>query len=461
MNLTLNFELMRRINLNRNNQIATIKEVLAVLKSGGLVVFPSDTVYGLLADAINPKAVTRLLEFKERKPGQAISVFVADKKMSNEYVEINQNANNVINNLLPGPFTIVCKSKQSYKASKLQRSKERQEIDKRLLAENGTLGIRIPDYPLIIQLLTAYGLPLTATSANLSGRPPHYSISSLLKSLSKKKKSALNLIVDAGNLPKNKPSTVIDTTTGQLKTLRIGDLLPKTANSLISKSEDETKHLARFLATKFIKKSFSRPLVFLLEGPLGAGKTIFAKGLAKALKIKEEIVSPTYVIGYEYKITDPKVITLLTPVDKLSTTSPIENSRQFDIERQNLNINKVGQVLFPCHSGQLNPPAGGEERDQESIKMKKYIDSDLHRNDNERPPRPPLLIHYDLFRIESKEELKEINFLSGFSCGNIYLIEWAERLPAEIISALKKLAEIVYIKIKYLGEKEREIEWGN
>ena len=398
---------MRIINLTTTNHQEIISQSLLVLRSGGLIVFPSDTVYGLLADSTNPKTIDKLLYFKQRPMGKAISVFVADKKMAEEYViiskldsnEINQNANNIIKNLLPGPFTIICNS--------------RHKTDSRLEAENGTLGIRIPDYPLIAELLNQFGKPITATSANVSGNPPVHSISALVKSLSKKKKSALNLVVDAGILPKNKPSTVIDTTTGQLKTLRIGNLLPRTSRSLISKSERETKELARFLATKFIKKNLSRPLVFLLEGDLGAGKTIFAKGLGKALGVKEEVTSPTYTLCYEYQINPPT-----GKLELFATASSNDSSlSSFDTEEHCPNMTEANT-------------------------------------------KPGKFIHYDLFRLETSEELKEINFLDSFSCGNIYAIEWPERMSAEIISALKNLAEIVYIKIKTLSESEREISWG-
>ena len=390
---------MRIINLTTTNHQEIISQSLLVLRSGGLVVFPSDTVYGLLADSTNPKTIDKLLYFKQRPMGKAISVFVADKKMAEEYVILNQNANNIIKNLLPGPFTIICNS--------------RHKTDSRLEAENGTLGIRIPDYPLIAELLNQFGKPITATSANVSGNPPVHSISALVKSLSKKKKSALNLVVDAGILPKNKPSTVIDTTTGQLKTLRIGNLLPRTSRSLISKSERETKELARFLATKFIKKNLSRPLVFLLEGDLGAGKTIFAKGLGKALGVKEEVTSPTYTLCYEYQINPPT-----GKLELFATASSNDSSlSSFDTEEHCPNMTEANT-------------------------------------------KPGKFIHYDLFRLETSEELKEINFLDSFSCGNIYAIEWPERMSAEIISALKNLAEIVYIKIKTLSESEREISWG-
>lgn len=372
---------MNIVKLTDLNHQQTIDKTIKVLANGGLVVFPSDTVYGLLADAQNPQAIDKLLAFKDRPAGKAISVFMADEKMAGEYVKLNQNAKNVIKNLFPGPFTVICQSKHL--------------TDPRLEAENGTLGFRIPDYPLIIRLVKQFGRPLTATSANLSGQPPPYSVSSLLKSISEKKKGLLDLIIDQGILPPNKPSTVIDTTAGELKTLRLGDLFPKSTNSFISKSEEETRKLGRYLAAKFYNISLSRPLIFLLQGELGAGKTIFAKGVGKALNIKEEIISPTYNISYEYS-------------------------------------------FWP-----------------------------LIRNDNDstghnrtiRHIKPAKLIHFDLFRLESPKEFLELEFEQNLSPGNIYLVEWPERIQKQVISALKKRAEIIYVVLKHLSENEREVKW--
>lgn len=376
------------IKLTKTNQDKVIQKTIEVLLNDGLVDFPSDTVYGLLADATNPKAVDKLLSFKERKPGHAISVFVSDKNMAEKYVVLNQNAENVINNLLPGPFTVVCKSKH--------------KTDLRLEAENGTLGIRIPNFPLINNLVNLYGKPITATSANLSGLPANYSVSSLLHAISEKKKNMLDLVIDGGTLPKHKPSTVIDTTSGELKTLRLGDWFPSAPNKLISKSEEETIELGRFLATKFIKKSLSKPIIFLLQGELGTGKTILTKGIGKTLKIKEEIISPTYTLSYEYD----------------SPLTPKSISQMIDIDVKGIS-----------HS----------------------ITNELTNNIK--------LIHYDLYRIESPEELKELKFIENFVCGNIYVIEWPERIPEKLISALKKSAEIAYISLKHLAENTREICW--
>jgi len=391
---------MQTIKLTKLNQNQGIQSALEVLKTGGLVVFPTDTVYGLLADATNSRAIDKLLAFKERPPRKAISVFVANKEQIKKLVVINQNAQNIINNLLPGPFTVICQSKN--------------KTDLRLQAENGTLGFRLPDYPLINQLAEKYQKPITATSANLSSRPPHYSVSTLLKSLSFRKKELLDLVVDAGKLAKNKPSTVIDTTSGELKTLRLGDILPDTPNSLISKSEKETLDLAGFILSKTLKKSPGKPIVFLLQGELGTGKTIFTKGLGKALKIKQQIVSPTYTLSYEYPIFSTKF-------PQLSTNRPIKNDRGYDIERPDQKPNFIEQAS----------------------------------------KKTPLLIHYDLYRLENNEDLKEIELLNSIKPGNIYSIEWPEKIDQATISELKKRAFLVFIRINHLSGNQRKISWSN
>jgi L-threonylcarbamoyladenylate synthase len=184
-------------------------------------------------------------------------VAVLDQKMAEDYVKLNENSKNIYKNLLPGPFTIVSEGKHKVVAG--------------IEAENGTLGIRIPDNKYIHDLVELVGKPVTATSANLSGRTPNYSVQSFLRPLSKKKKEMINLIVDGGKLPKNKPSTVIDATESEIKILRRGDLITGKTTSLISKSEKETEKIAEFL----LKRSLSgqNPSV-LRTAPLDKGEQL-------------------------------------------------------------------------------------------------------------------------------------------------------------------------------------------
>jgi len=275
--------------------VEKIKEAVEVIKNGGLVIFPTDTVYILAVDPTNQRAVDKLIAFKDRWPGKAISVAVKDMDMADKYVVLNDRIKGLINSLLPGPFTLVIKGKH--------------KMAKGIEAENGTLGIRIPDNKWIDRLVTELDGPVTATSANLSGRTPHYSIESLLKTLSQKKKGMIDLVVDVGKLPKNKPSTVIDLTETEIKILRRGDLIVGKSKTLISKSVKETERIAEYVMKKSLSASphlpFTREtksVVFGLSGELGCGKTVFSKAIGKYLGIKERITSPTFVIMNEYKI---------------------------------------------------------------------------------------------------------------------------------------------------------------
>lgn len=268
-----------------------VQKAAKIIKNGGLVAFPSDTVYILAVDPTNETAVKKLLAFKNRWVGKAISIAVADKKMAEDYVSLSPNAQSIYANLLPGPFTIVSAGKH--------------KVATGIEAENGTLGIRIPDNKWIADLVKAIGGPVTATSANLSGRTPNYSIQSFLRPLSKKKLAMIDMIVDAGKLPRNKPSTVIDATESEVKVLRRGDLIIGKSQTLNSKSERETGKIAEYLLNKFKNLEFNnlkKPLVFGLTGDLGCGKTVFSRKIGRLLGVEEKITSPTFVIYNEYKV---------------------------------------------------------------------------------------------------------------------------------------------------------------
>lgn len=276
---------MEHIIYDKRKENSIISLVINTLKLGGLVVYPSDTVYGLLVDATHKQAVKKLIEFKNRPLGKAISIFVLDLRMIKKVVEVSDDQEKTINQLLPGPFTVILKSKH--------------QVCKELESEKETLGVRIPQNNSINRLIKLFGKPLTATSANLSGRSPHYSIESLLKELPNNKKKLIDLIIDVGKLPRNKPSTVVDLSQSEFKIIRQGDLNLAKKLSFISSSDDETKKIAQFILKKNLDFGKVGPLFFVIQGELGVGKTIFVKGLGESLGINN-IISPSYVIYYEY-----------------------------------------------------------------------------------------------------------------------------------------------------------------
>ncbi|MCX6731917.1 MAG: L-threonylcarbamoyladenylate synthase [Candidatus Roizmanbacteria bacterium] len=263
-----------------------LQRCISILQSGGLLVAPSDTVYGLVCDATNEEAVKKLISVKNRPWGKPISVFTDGFEMMNSLVDMGSHKA-LLHTLLPGPFTVILPSK--HKVSPLLES------------ERKTLGVRLPANEWIQNLVHAYGKPLTATSANISGRPPHYEPQGFMNELSEEKKKSIDYVVDQGKLPRNKPSTIIDLTGSSLQLLRQGDVLPESKNSFTSNSAQETKKIATYLAEKYAKQCEQKPVVFILEGEMGVGKTVFAQGLGEFLGL-DDIVSPTYVIYYEYPV---------------------------------------------------------------------------------------------------------------------------------------------------------------
>jgi L-threonylcarbamoyladenylate synthase len=344
----------------KNDYNNVLYQTAEVIRAGGLVVFPSDTVYILAVDPTNQKAVDKLLAFKNRWTGKAISVAVSDKKMALNYVKLNENGESIYKNLLPGPFTIVSNGKG--------------KVTKGIEAENGTLGIRIPDNKYISELIRLLKKPITATSANLSGRTPNYSIASFLRPLSLKKKEMIDLIVDAGKLPRNKPSTVIDATEAELKILRRGDLITGNNQTLISKSEKETEKIAEFLLSKSLSaaphlpltKGRNKSLIFALTGDLGCGKTVFSRKIGHLLGVKEKITSPTFIIYNEYKTKNNKFLHF--DLYRISADYELEEIKFFELFKNN-----VVCIEWPENMGEKNFERLKKENKVVTIQFK-YID---------------------------------------------------------------------------------------
>lgn len=266
-----------------------LNKAVTLLQNGEVIVFPSDTVYGLLCDASNPEAVKKLIAFKNRPVGKPISVFVKDLEMAHNYVEFSSSQRTMLTQMLPGPFTVVLPSKHI--------------LSSLLESEKGTLGIRIPHFAFITQLVHAFGKPVTATSANQSGQSPFYQVEDLIKETSQKKIELIGGIFDKGKLPYNKPSTVVDLSQPEISILRAGDLSWLHEESLVSSSEEETKRIAQSVFQKVEKEAQKqgKGLAFLLQGELGAGKTVFTKAVAALFSV-DNIISPTYTIYYEYTV---------------------------------------------------------------------------------------------------------------------------------------------------------------
>jgi L-threonylcarbamoyladenylate synthase len=177
------------------------------LRRGDVIVFPTETFYGLGADALNPAAVDKILLLKGRNPDNPIPLIVAGRDMLEEVVrEFPAAAQRLADRFWPGPLTLVLPAKARLPAALLNR--------------DGGVGVRISSHPLARRLSRELGRPITATSANLSGRPPARTIAEALTYFSER----LTVYLDGGVLAGKKGSTVIEVREGKLRTIREGEI---------------------------------------------------------------------------------------------------------------------------------------------------------------------------------------------------------------------------------------------
>ena len=296
-------------------------QAVETLRAGGLVIFPTETVYGAGVDATNPQAVDKLLKFKSRREGKPLSIAVTDLAMAEQYVEVNESAKQLYARFLPGPMTVV--------------STGRHLVAPGVESEYGSLGVRIPDYPLVLDMVRALGKPITATSANGSGQKRPYTIADVESGLSGAQLALVDLILDAGTLPTRPPSTVVDTTLSAPVVFRQGDIAVPTVSAtsngertiLQSRSADETRDIAQRLMLKYWEKLKSGGVLISLHGSLGAGKTTFTQGIGKFLQLSEPITSPTYSYVESYDFTRHGVSGKLNHLDLWKVSSPDEFAR--------------------------------------------------------------------------------------------------------------------------------------
>jgi len=198
---------MVRIKISSKNFKKVIGETVEVIKIGGVAIVPTDTVYGLIADAMNKETVKKVFQIKKRTFKKPIPIFVKDLKMARSLAIINKSQEKFLKKVWPGKATVILKAKN-------------QKFPKGVVSVDKKIGLRISNYKIINQLLLILKCPLTGTSANISGKPESTKIKEILNQFTNQKQKP-DLILDAGNLKLSLPSTVIDLET--FKILREGE----------------------------------------------------------------------------------------------------------------------------------------------------------------------------------------------------------------------------------------------
>lgn len=178
-----------------------LQEAGEVLRKGGLVAFPTETVYGLGCSASEPKAVERLREIKNRPEGKPFTLHLHSPEQIGEFVKsIPDKAKNLIQRFVPGPLTLVLEGK-----------------------DGGTVGVRVPDHSTARELIRCAGVPVFAPSANRSGSSPPLTAEDVVKEF---KEDEIDILIDGGRTLYGKASTVVRVTEEEWEVLREG-ALPK------------------------------------------------------------------------------------------------------------------------------------------------------------------------------------------------------------------------------------------
>ncbi len=201
---------MKIVQLSKGLGEATLA-ASAALRRGGVIIYPTDTLYGLGADALSDDAVEKIYAIKGREEGKPMHAVFADMAMVEEYAEVNDVARRLAEKFLPGALTLVLKKKP--------------HVESGVSRGIATIGIRIPNDEFCLELARTYGKPFTATSANKSSQIPPTSIADIQAQLGTAADD-VELAVDAQVFPMRPPSTVVNLVSGTPVILREG-AIPK------------------------------------------------------------------------------------------------------------------------------------------------------------------------------------------------------------------------------------------
>ena len=206
---------------NKNPEENLIQKCVDVIKSGGSVVYPTETLYGLGVDVFNNEACLRVFSIKERNLQKSLIVHIANID------DINKVANNVcddaiklMNRYWPGALTIV-----------LNKNKNISDF----ISKSDTVGVRIPNNKIELEIIKKVGTPITGTSANLSGNIGIIDPIEAFKELGDR----VNIVIDGGVCEIGKPSTIIDLSNGNIKLIREGAILYSDILNFLDKNENQ------------------------------------------------------------------------------------------------------------------------------------------------------------------------------------------------------------------------------
>ncbi len=188
---------------SQNPQLRQIHRVVETLKQGGVIAYPTDTIYGIGCDIFNRKGVRKIYQIKQRDPRKPFSFICADLSDVSNYAQVSNFAYKIMRRHLPGPYTFVLEATRA--------------VPDLLTTRQKTVGIRIPDNPIALSIVRELGHPLVTTSANLSGDHVMNDPQDIDQQLGRQ----LEMVIDGGILTGD-PSTVISLIDDRVELLREG-----------------------------------------------------------------------------------------------------------------------------------------------------------------------------------------------------------------------------------------------
>jgi len=182
-----------------------LAQACAILRAGGVVAFPTETYYGLAVDPFNQAALARLFTLKGRSSDKPVLLIVGQpSQLASLVAEIPPPFPLLMEKFWPGPLTLVFPGAAS--------------LPRRLAGPDGSIGVRVSSHPVARQLVRAFGQPITATSANLSGRSPAVAASGVVAQLGPE----VDTVLDGGETPGGQGSTLLGYQEGKVCLLRAG-----------------------------------------------------------------------------------------------------------------------------------------------------------------------------------------------------------------------------------------------
>jgi L-threonylcarbamoyladenylate synthase len=182
----------------------SIEEAVRVLRAGGIVAYPTDTLYGIAVDPLNALAMEALFALKGREVGRAVPLIGSDREQVASVVEMSRLARRLAERFWPGPLTLVLRSAVRWAAG--------------VAAADGTVAVRVPDHAVARALARGFERPVTATSANRSGDPAAVEPVDVLSALG----GGVALVLDAGRCAGGLPSTIVDASGETPRLVRAG-----------------------------------------------------------------------------------------------------------------------------------------------------------------------------------------------------------------------------------------------